>query len=143
MPRHREFIKWSGEDVQRETGLNARTFASRATKAGIEPAYAGDNGVKRFYSTKQVMDILHGDLEAERIRETKENADRLAIANAKTRGELVTTDSVFSILENMFVAIRQVIKQSGLSEVEKHECLKQLREIKVDDLISEKQEEAA
>lgn len=138
MPRVREIMGWTAESWCRQTGLNPRTFAKRANAAGIEPELAGVLGGKnRMYTTKQCVAIECGDLEAERIRETKENADKLALHNAQKRGELVSTEVVLRIYANLAAIVRQIVKHSSMSEVEKHQLLKNIREVKVSDLLGE------
>jgi hypothetical protein len=65
-------------------------------------------------------------LYAERLRKTREEADKLALENARMRGELVETESVYRHFEAVFVALRQKILACGLLDEEKDELLNEL-----------------
>lgn len=105
------------------------------TKAGVEPSLTGGDGKKRFFTTQQVFALHHGDLEAERIGKTRAERIQLELANAKSKQELVESAAVGRVIEGVFVAVRQIIRQSSLSNIEKQETLKQLREINLDDIL--------
>ena len=141
MPNVHKHLEWTLERAAYEFGMDRKTLSKRVTALGIEPCYKGKGSKERFYSTAQMAQAVFGDLEAERIRETKENADKLALQNAKARAELVSTEVVLRVYANLAVTVRQIVKHSGLSEVEKHELLKNIRQLKVSDLLEENQSE--
>lgn len=68
----------------------------------------------------------NADLDAERLRKTTEEADKLALANARSRGELVEVAAVKKLGEKVMVAIRSRIMQFPLSDDEKDKLLTEL-----------------
>ena len=69
-------------------------------------------------------------LAAEHLRKTKEEADKLALENEKTRGGLVEIEAVYRHFEGLFIAFRARILSSGLDDNEKDELLNDLRGLK-------------
>jgi len=67
---------------------------------------------------------------AERLRKTTEEADRIALENEKTRGNLVEVEAVYKHFEGLFIALRARILASGLTDAEQDELLSDLRGLK-------------
>jgi len=59
------------------------------------------------------------EIEVQKLRKLTEEADRLAIANAQSRGELVEIETVKRLGEKVMVAIRQKILSMPLTDTEK------------------------
>jgi hypothetical protein len=57
---------------------------------------------------------------------------------AAVRKTVLPTDDVIRVWADIAIAIRQIVKGSNLSDAEKNECLRQIRELKVDDFVREK-----
>ena len=71
-----------------------------------------------------------GDIEAERLRKTREEADKLALANARARGELVDVDSVGRLGEAVFVRVRaKILSSPSLTDDEKDQLLKEILQL--------------
>ena len=129
--RRLDQVKWTIEKASNgEFPISNKALAASIRSLGLKPLIDG-----RWYSTGQICEAVFGSFELEKIREMKANADKLELQNAKTRGEIVSTDSVLRIYENLAVNVRQIVKHSGLSEVEKHEVLKNIRDLKIEDLM--------
>jgi phage terminase Nu1 subunit (DNA packaging protein) len=75
----------------------------------------------------QIVRAIYDNTEAERARLVREQADRLAIANAKSRSETVEADTIYRAYEGVFVSVRQTILASALSDSEKADVLANLR----------------
>lgn len=75
-----------------------------------------------------------GALAVEQLRKLKEEADKVALENDKTRGKLVEIEAVYKHFEGMFVAFRSHILASTLSDQEKDELLNNLRGLKARDV---------
>ncbi len=71
-----------------------------------------------------------GTLATERLRKLKEEADKVALENDKTRGKLVEIEAVYKHFEGIYVAFRARILASGLGDEEKDEILNDLRGLK-------------
>jgi phage terminase Nu1 subunit (DNA packaging protein) len=70
-----------------------------------------------------------GDIEAERLRKTREEADKLAIQNARSRGELVEVASVKKLGQRVMAAVRNRILNMPMTDEEKDGCLRELLEL--------------
>ncbi len=70
-----------------------------------------------------------GDIEAERLRKTKEEADKLELHNARTRGELVEIAAVKKLGERVMIAIRSKILNFPITDDEKDALLRELMTI--------------
>ncbi len=129
-----EKLKWTLEVASSEFDINPRTLSKRMKQGGIEPAFED-----RRFSTHQICAAVFGDMDGERLRLVKAQADQAELDLAKARSVVVEADQVLRVFEDIAVAIRQVIKNSGLSDVEKQECLRQIRELNVEDFTREQQ----
>jgi hypothetical protein len=89
-------------------------------------------GLFKFYREVRQKDT--GNLAAERLRKLKEEADKIALENEKTRGALVEIEAVYKHFEGIFVSFRARVLASGLTDEEKDEVLKDLRRLKARDV---------
>jgi phage terminase Nu1 subunit (DNA packaging protein) len=80
-----------------------------------------------LYRVRDLVKVmLGGDIEKEKLRKTKEEADKLELANARTRGELVEIVAVKRLGEKVMVALRNRILNMPLTDDEKDRCLLEL-----------------
>ena len=75
-------------------------------------------------------DLIGIDPDYERARRDKEMADKLALANMRTRGETVEIASVKKLGEKVMVAIRQKILSFRITDDEKDALLIELMNLK-------------
>ena len=123
-------IRWTVEIAAREFGLNPRTLTKRLTASSVT---AGADG---RYSTAQMVSVVFGDKSAEELRETTERADKLALANAKTRRDLIELPVVESAWADIVLAARskftglpsKLQSRLGLTEPQTRELEKQIDE---------------
>ena len=66
------------------------------------------------------------DIKIEQLRRTKEEADKLELQNARTRGELVEVALVRKMGEKVMAAIKTRILNMPLTDDEKDQCLRDL-----------------
>lgn len=100
------------------------TLAKRLKTAGIEP---GEDGK---FSTKQICAAVFGDMDGEKLRETRHRANLLEIDEQERRKELVRVDAVDRVWRSYFVATRQHVKNhQKIPDDLKAEILLELREI--------------
>jgi phage terminase Nu1 subunit (DNA packaging protein) len=64
------------------------------------------------------------------LRRTKEEADKLELANARTRGELVEVAKVKRLGEQVMSGIKTKILNMPLTDDEKDKCLRDLLSLK-------------
>jgi phage terminase Nu1 subunit (DNA packaging protein) len=72
----------------------------------------------------------NADLDAERLRKTTEEADKLALANARSRGELVEIHKVTKLGQKVLIAVRNRILSMPMTDEEKDSCLRELLALK-------------
>lgn len=120
-------------------GFDRHTLASRIAEMNIEPVGKSQSQAADMFSIRDlVRAVLGGDLEAERLRKTREEADKLALANARSRGELVEISAVKKLGEKVMVAIRNRLLNMPLTDEEKDRCLTDLMDLKRIDWTREK-----
>lgn len=111
-------------------GFDRHTIGARIEEMKIQPVGKTVAQAALLYSIRDlVRAILGGDIEAEKLRKTREEADKLALANARSRGELVEIASVKKLGEKIMVAIRNRLLNMPLTDEEKDRCLKELLDL--------------
>ena len=128
-------IRWSIEQGSLEYAIDQKTLAGRLRKNGEIP---GDD---KKYSTAQICGAVFGDLEAEKTRLTRSQADMAEVELAEKRGEVVQVQSAFLTVSNMLFAVRRVITMSGLSPEAQDAIFKELQGLKVEDFVTETKKE--
>jgi len=121
--------QWTIAQWCREVGGDRKEFAQKVSAAGIKPSgkATGRATGADLYRVRDLFKVaLGGDHEAEKLRKTREEADRLALANARSRGELVEIAAVKKLGEKVMVALRNRILAMPLTDEEKDRCLGEL-----------------
>lgn len=72
------------------------------------------------------------ELKRQQLRRTKEEADKLELLNAKTRGELVSVEKVKRAGEKIMSAIKTKILNMPMRDEDKDSCLRDL--LRLEDL---------
>lgn len=72
------------------------------------------------------------ELKRQQLRRTKEEADKLELLNAKTRGELVSVEKVKRAGEKIMSAIKTKILNMPMKDEDKDSCLRDL--LRLEDL---------
>jgi phage terminase Nu1 subunit (DNA packaging protein) len=70
------------------------------------------------------------EIKKHQLRRTKEEADKLELANARTRGELVEVAKVKRLGEQVMSGIKTKILNMPLTDDEKDKCLRDLLSMK-------------
>ena len=70
------------------------------------------------------------EIKKQQLRRTKEEADKLELANARTRGELVEVAKVKRLGEQVMSGIKTKILNMPLTDDEKDKCLRDLLSLK-------------
>lgn len=112
-------MKWDRVLIGRELGMDSRTVGKRLADADLDE--------KKHFSTKEVFAAMQGDLSAERIRETRERADKLALENAEKRRELVNVHELAPKLAKFLSATRQsILATTHIEDDDKDKLLRDL-----------------
>lgn len=115
-------IRWTVNSAESEFGLNRRTINKRLRQSDIQP---GDDGK---FSTAQICSAVFGDIDSERLRLTKEQADKIAIDNAASRSELVNATELKDVVERGLAAMVQaVLAASNLENEDKDKIIGHLK----------------
>lgn len=119
-------IRWGVELAASEFGINPRTVSSRIKTTGIIP---GDDGK---FSTKQIAAAVFGDIDGERLRETRAKADGLELENQRKRGEVIYVAEFVREYHSVLIGMKQIIMNSKLKEEDKNEILGNLARIQTE-----------
>lgn len=120
-------------------GLTTRRLRQLADDGYFSPPAGGEyqfaptlRGLFKYY--QQGPGDKRLAMSAEKLRKLREEADKLALENERTRGNLVEIEAVYKHFEGIFVAFRQRVLGSSLTEEEKDEFLRDLRRLKARDI---------
>ncbi len=102
--------RWTRADIARELGMDVRTVGKKLVAAELD----GVDGL----TTRQVFAAMVGDLTAERTREAKERADKLALENAEKRRELVPAREYIRVMSKCLESIKATIVSAANLETE-------------------------
>jgi phage terminase Nu1 subunit (DNA packaging protein) len=118
----------------REIGFDRNTLMARVVEMGIQPVGKITGGKAAGADTYRIRDLfkaaLGGDMEAERLRKTREEADKLALQNARSRGETIEVAAVKKLGEAVFVQIRNKILSFPITAEEQDALLKLLLDLR-------------
>ena len=120
---------WTIAQWCREVGGDRHEFQRKVGAADIKPIgqATGRSKGAALYRVRDLVKVANGDdHEAEKLRKTREEADRLALANARSRGELVEISAVKKLGEKVMIALRNRILAMPLTDEEKDRCLGEL-----------------
>lgn len=116
-------LRWTIEGAASEFNIDRRTLAKRLKTEGILP---GDDD--RF-STADICAAKYGDYEKERTRKMKEDADNMALENAKARGELISLPDYLKTSEEIAARHKQRIMGLAIPDADKDALLSDIAEL--------------
>jgi len=114
-------IRWTVSLASKEFAIDHHTLDKALRRSGQEV------GADAKYSTKQICAAAFGDHDAEKLRETRERADKLWLENQRTKGEVIERDQVHKFLMQAFAAMKQRILSSSMERDEQDKVLLDLR----------------
>lgn len=116
--RRAEPIKWTRELICAEFGMDNRTLGKRLRAAQLDSA---------ILSSKQVFAALNGNIDAEKLRLTKAQADKIELENQESLRVLIRVDEAEEFLTKFFSAARErILSNLKLDETEKDKILESL-----------------
>ncbi len=118
-------MRWTLTNAATEFGCARETLRRGFRQEGID-ADAEDG---RF-TTAQVCKALFGDLDGEKVRLTRAQADKVEMENRERARELVEVSAAVELAQRFCFAARQVIMLSELSEAGKNKILRELNRLK-------------
>ena len=117
----KESIRWTLEKAATEFGLDRTTLSKRITSSGIT---AGDDGK---FGTLQICSAVFGDIEGEKLREKKFQADKIEMEVAEMKGALLRKSEVYAHLDKVGIELKANIMACNISEDEKRDILKTMQ----------------
>lgn len=115
--------RWNVENAASEFDINPRTLSARLRQYSIEPGKDGK------FSTKQICSARFGDIDNEKLRLTKEQADEKEMSNAIQRGELVVkADVVDLVTVGLQAMVATILAMTEITIEQREKIIKQLRE---------------
>ena len=113
-------LRWSIARAGAEFDISQQTLERRLRDAQLFPDAGG------CYSTKQLTQGIYGSLFRERLRRVSEEADKTAIANQVSRGQLLDRSALEQGFAQVADAMLGVIKNSGLSRDDQEQIQRNL-----------------
>ena len=120
-------IRWTVERAATEFGCARETLSGRLKRGGI---VAGADGK---FSTKQICAAVHGDLESEKLRNLRDDAEIKEFELGRLKRELIPAENVQREWFAVAIAIRQAIWNFDAPEAVRRRWLGELRDLKIDD----------
>jgi hypothetical protein len=117
----RAALRWSIERASAEFKLAQNSLRKYLNQGGAEPDEGG------CYTTTQIVECIHGDLRAERLRKERELTKKYALANAITEGSVLDRAELSSVFAAIADAVSTRIMSA--SEIPRHVREDVLREI--------------
>jgi hypothetical protein len=116
-------MRWRINRAASEFRIDDETLSKRLKALGVTP---GPDGM---FCTYDIARAATGDLQRERIRETRHRANLLQLQEGKARGEMLDAEAVCQVWASYLVHVRQIVRHSELSEARKRDILEQLKTI--------------
>lgn len=132
--------KWSISRLSEETGMDRRTV-----KKYLEEYSPCDQDEKtEYYHLRDLIHSIQGrdnegatNLEKERTRLTRSEANRSIMAERKMKNELLEPDPVLAGMENVAGAMKRIILSSKLTIVDQDALLNELRNLDLKEILEQ------
>jgi hypothetical protein len=124
-------VRWTLSLAAREFGLGEDTLRRKVAQALLLP---GDDG---RWSTRQICAAVFDDLDAEKVRLTRAQADKAELDLEERRKQLVSCDGVAKFCTGVATAIRQKLIVSSLPVDELDALLRELETMLLDGKVTE------
>lgn len=120
-------IRWTVERAATEFGCARETLSGRLKRASI---VAGADGK---FSTKQICAAVHGDLESEKLRNLRDDAEIKEFELGRLKRELIPAVDVHATWAAIFIGLKTIVWNCDAPEADRRRWLGELRDLKVDD----------
>jgi hypothetical protein len=122
MANYHKPIRWNLNNAALEFNCDQRALSKRIKAAGIE------SGKDKLFSTSQICAAVFGDIDGERLRLTRAQADEKELSNAESRKELVRFADLLEIAHRALSAMTStVMGMTHLTVEDREAIIKQLR----------------
>jgi hypothetical protein len=120
-----EPLRWTLSKAARELDVTEYLLGKRLKDGGELPDSGG------CYSTSQLIRAMFGSLHVERLRWTKEQADKVALENAILRSEYLPRQKLARLFGEIAFGMKEIIRASDLGRVSQDDLLRSLAAIPV------------
>jgi len=117
----KESIRWTLEKAATEFGLDRTTLSKRITTAGILA------GADKMFSTADICAAVFGDIEGEKLREKRHQANLLEMEEEERRGLLLKKSEVYDQIDKLGIELKANIMACNIGEDEKRDILKTMQ----------------
>jgi hypothetical protein len=112
------------------SGFDRNAIARRIEEIQAQPSGESSQGASLYHLRDLVRALLGGDIEAERLRKIRGEADLIEHNLAVRRRDYVRTEDVIKLGLWHFTAVREIIWRSPLEERERRAILHELLALK-------------
>lgn len=123
--------RWDGKRAQTEFDIDADTLSKRVKANGI---MAGEDGK---FSTMQICAAIYGDLESERTRLTKEQANIASLKKDEMLRRLIPAELVERVWMSVLSDLRTKITNTELPDRVKKEILTDLQNLPIEEYFTD------
>lgn len=117
-------IRLSKNKAVEEFGIDSKTLTKRLRQYDVRP------GKDNKFSILQICSAVFGDIDAEKLRLVREQADGQALKNAESRMSLVSAAEMKMTIERHVAPMVQIIQAAAnLEHEDKAKLINQLREV--------------
>ena len=124
-------FRWSLHGAAREFNVHRETLARRQRVLDIKPGKDG------YFSTKDIIAMIHSDKEAQTIGLIAEQRKMLERENREAEAELVPTATVVALTPLFCRAVRRVILATSMTSEEKTAALDEMAQLEAIDWTAE------
>ena len=117
---------WSLNRASIEFGIDRRTLEKRLTGIDVQP---GDDG----YSTRDIVRAIYGDMEGEKLREKRAQADLAEMERDERAHLLIASELVAKVWTDALGNLRATVMAADIPKVTRAQLIKQLKDIPICD----------
>ena len=129
-------IRWTVVEAAPEFDINPKTLSKRIKTGNTVPGSDGK------FSTVQICAAAFGDIQGERLRKTRAEADEKEIKNKRMLGRLIDRDVVSSVINRFAATIRAKVMASPLPIEDRNEILNDLKSLAETELENAEEEDS-
>jgi hypothetical protein len=117
-------VRWTVGRAAAEFGVDRKTLDRRIVDAGVKPSTEDD-----CYSTAQIIAAVFGDLDAEKLRKMRAEADLAEMERDERARSLLAAEVVSAVWLDALTGLRAVVMAADVPKTTRAQLLKQLRDI--------------
>ena len=132
-----ESFRWSVNRAAGETGFARQTIANYLAASQAKP---GEDGC---YSTQEIMSAIYGDMDGEKLRKIRAEADLAEMERDERNRSLIPAPIVEAVWLDVMTNLRGVVLAFEMSKEQRHQLIKLLRAIPISEYTEAKLQSSA